>query len=191
MAVTQAAPGQSGRLFVLCGPSGVGKDTLLDLALPQTSARLLPSCVSRPARSNEVDGVDAHFYTRAHMQHMIDSGDLLEWAEYSGNLYGTLRAPVVDALANQERVVLRVTLAGMRSVRRAFPDTVTIFIAPPHLDILRRRLHARGTETEQSINRRLHAAAQEMTAAPEFDHVIVNDDLAYATHELIQLLAEA
>jgi guanylate kinase len=179
---------RTGHVFVVCGPSGVGKDTLLDRALPQTPARLLPSCVSRPQRATETEGVDAYFHTRLTMQRMIDTNDLLEWAEYAGNLYGTPRAPVDEALAGGDTVVLRVTLAGMRSIRSALPEVTTIFIAPRSLDVLKERLIARGTDTPEAITQRLHAAEQELAAIPEFDHVIVNDDLITATHQLVSLL---
>lgn len=183
------APARTGHVFVVCGPSGVGKDTLLNLALPQTPARLLPSCVSRPPRTTETTGVDAHFCTRFKMRQMIANEELLEWAEYSGNLYGTPRAPVEHALRHGEKVVLRVTLAGMRSIRNALPGASTIFIAPRSMDVLKERLAARGTDSPQAIAQRLHAAEREMAAIPEFDHVIVNDDLTTATNEMIALLS--
>ena len=180
-----------GRLVVLAGPSAVGKSSVvreLRTRLPELVFSV--SATTRDPRPGEVDGKDYRFTSREEFQRMIDSGELLEWAEIHGGLQrsGTPAAPVEAALVAGHPVLVEVDLAGARAVRRARPDAVLVFLAPPSWEVLVDRLTGRGTESEAAIARRLETARVEMDARDEFDVVIVNDDVDRATDELVSLL---
>jgi len=146
------------------------------------------SDTTRAPRPGEVDGVSYHFVTQARFRQLIDQGGLLEWAQYTGTYYGTPRQPVLDALASGQTVLLEIDLDGARQVRSNHPAAVLVFIAPPSLAELERRLRERGTDSEQQIEARLAKATVEMAAEDEFDHVIINDDLTAAVDDLVNFL---
>ena len=182
-----------GRLFVLSGPSGVGKSTVLARV-----RSLLPglwysvSATTRAMRPGEVDGVNYHFVTQDRFQELIRTGRLLEHARFAGNWYGTPRDPVEERLAAGEDVLLEIEVQGARQVRAApglGPEAVLIFLAPPSVDELNRRLVGRGTEDPATIEARLAAARDELAAEPEFDHTLVNTDVRTAAAGLVQLVA--
>ncbi len=182
-----------GRLFVLSGPSGVGKSTVLARV-----RSLLPglwysvSATTRAMRPGEVDGVNYHFVTQDRFQELIRTGRLLEHARFAGNWYGTPRDPVEARLAAGEDVLLEIEVQGARQVRAApglGPEAVLIFLAPPSVDELNRRLVGRGTEDPATIEARLAAARDELAAEPEFDHTLVNTDVRTAAAGLVQLVA--
>jgi guanylate kinase len=179
-------------MFVITGPSGVGKGTLiarLRERLPELE--LSVSATTRPPRPGERDGVNYHFLTPEQFQAHVESGDFLEHATYSGNRYGTLRSEVDGPLREDRPVVLEIEVQGARQVRRAVPDAVAVFIAPPSIEALRERLLHRGTDTPEQVEERMRTAELELDARAEFAHVVVNDELDRALQELIQIVRTA
>jgi guanylate kinase len=184
-----AARPASARLTVLSGPSGVGKDSVIELIRVRSPwVRLSVSVTTRRKRDYEIDGTHYHFVTRAEFERMVAAGELLEWAEFAGNLYGTPRAQVEGYLAQGIPVLLKIDIQGARQVRAAMPGAQLIFLAPPSLEELQARLVGRGTEDPEMIKRRLEHAHEEMEAAAEFDRVIVNDSIERAADQLVGLL---
>jgi guanylate kinase len=139
-------------------------------------------------RDYEVDGVDYYFVTRTQFERMVAAGELLEWAEFAGNLYGTPRGPVEARLREGKPVLLKIDLQGARQVRAAMPDAQLVFLAPPSVEELKRRLIGRGTDDEATVRRRLLHADEELAAESEFDVTIVNDFVERAAAELVGLL---
>ena len=173
------------KVFVIAGPSGVGKGTLIRALRDRIpSLELSVSATTREPRPGEEDGVAYHFLTAAEFERRIAAGDFVEWAEYSGNRYGTLRSELDRRLAQGISVVLEIEVQGARQVREKMPEAVQIFIAPPSRETLRTRLVGRGTDTPQQVARRLQTADAELAAQPEFRYVVVNDRLEDAVAEL-------
>ncbi|ABD00807.1 guanylate kinase [Thermostichus sp. MS-CIW-21] len=182
-------PATRGRLVVLTGPSGVGKGTLVS-QLRQRHPELYfsVSVTTRPPRPGEQEGVNYYFRTREEFLNLIEADELLEWAQYAGNFYGTPREIVFQKLSQGQDVLLEIELAGARQVRQQCPDAIRIFLSPPSLEELERRIRERGQDSEASIQRRLQQARKELDAKDEFDYVIVNDNLEQALQELEALL---
>ena len=184
-------------LFVISGPSGVGKGTLCRLLLQSLSLplSLSVSATTRAMRPGEADGVDYHFKTREAFEAMINQpGALLEWAEYNGQYYGTPRAAIEERLQNNFSVLLEIETQGAMKIREyresgLLPQTRLIFIEPPSVEILEQRLRGRMTNSDEDIERRLLIARQELALSGEFDHVIVNDALESAYQQLLALIA--
>lgn len=182
--------GRRGILFVFTGASGVGKGSLRAAAADALAAVTYSvSATTRPRRPGETEGVDYHFLERDAFEAMVARGAFLEHADYVGDLYGTPAAPVDAALAEGRDVLLEIELAGARQVKAARPEAVMIFIAPPSLAELERRLRGRGTDGEAKIQRRLARAREEIRALREFDYLIVNDRLEAAAETLRAVLA--
>ena len=184
----QATP----KVFVITGPSGVGKGTLIRGVLERVPGlELSVSATTRPPRPGERDGVDYHFMTPEEFEAHVAAGDFVEHAEYSGNRYGTLRSELERRLADGEGVVLEIEIQGARQVRSAMPESVAVFIAPPTREALRTRLLSRGTDSPEQVDARLRTAERELEAQPEFSHVVVNDRLEQATEELMGIVRAA
>jgi guanylate kinase len=174
-----------GKVFVITGPSGVGKGTLIERLLERIpDLELSVSATTRPPRAGEVDGRDYHFLTPEEFERRVETGDFLEHATYIGHRYGTLREEVERRLEEGRSVVLEIEVQGARQVRDAMPEAVQIFIAPPDPKALRNRLEARGTDSPEAIERRLRTAEIELEAQGEFPHVVVNDEVQKASSEL-------
>jgi len=177
-------------VFVITGPSGVGKGTLirgLRERLPRLE--LSVSATTRPPRPGERDGVDYHFLSNERFDELLAAGQFVEHADYAGRRYGTLRSELDGRIGRGVPVVLEIEVQGARQVRSAMPEAVQVFIAPPSLATLRERLLGRGTDEQEEVQRRLRVAEEELAAQPEFAHVVVNDELVRATDELYAIVA--
>ena len=186
------AVGTTSKVFVITGPSGVGKGTLIRGLLERMpELELSVSATTRDPRPGEGDGVDYHFLTPEQFEARVNAGDFVEHADYSGNRYGTLRSELERLLGPGAGVVLEIEVQGARQVRSAMPDAVAVFIAPPSESALRVRLVGRGTDSPEQVDQRLRTAEQELQAQPEFAHVVVNDRLEQATDELVEIVRAA
>lgn len=180
------------RLTVLSGPSGVGKGTVVAKVrelYPHVWVSV--SCTTRRPRPGERNGVHYWFVTRERFAELVAADELLEHAEFAGNLYGTPRAPVAERLLTGEPTLLEIDLQGARQVRAAMPEAQFVFLAPPSWEELERRLSGRGTEPSEVVAARLEQARIELAAADEFDVVVVNDDVGRAAKELVALIEVA
>jgi guanylate kinase len=173
------------KVFVITGPSGVGKGTLISQLVRRIPGlELSVSATTREPRLGEVNGRDYHFLGGEEFDRRARNGEFLEHATYSGNRYGTLRGEVERGLAEGRSVVLEIEVQGARQVRAAMPESVQVFIAPPHPAALRQRLEARGTDSGGAIDERLRTAELELAAQEEFEHVVVNDEVDAAAAKL-------
>ncbi|MDP9295389.1 MAG: guanylate kinase [Actinomycetota bacterium] len=178
-----------GRLFVISGPSGVGKGTVVrELLRRDPSLAYSVSAKTRRPRAGEVDGREYRFMSEADFDRLVEDDAFLEWAEMFGHRSGTLSAPVEEALAEGRNVILEIDVQGAATVKERVPDAVLVFITPPSRSELVRRLRARGTENEEDFERRLAAVDREMAAADLFDRVVVNDDLERGVAEVAGIL---
>lgn len=176
---------QKGTLFVLTGPSGVGKGTLLSNVLPQLDSLFLSvSATTREPRPGERDGVHYYFLSQEQFRSRIADGAFLEHAQFSGNYYGTPSAPIDEHLSRGEDVVLEIEVQGAMQIREKRPDAAMIFVAPPDFPTLEARLRGRQTEAEDAIALRLETAKHELQQIPKFDYVVINDELSRAEEEL-------
>ena len=180
------------RVFVITGPSGVGKGTLIrELCERVPEVELSISATTREPRRGEEDGVDYHFLPREDFDRRVERGDFLEWATYSGNRYGTLRSEVERRTDRGAPVVLEIEVQGARQVRETMPEAVRIFVEPPSPEVLRERLEGRGTDQPEVIERRLEEARKELRARDEFGHRVINDDVDRAANELAGIVRSA
>lgn len=176
---------EKGRLIVISGPSGAGKSTVVFKAIEgRNDISFSTSVTTRKPRPGEVDGREYFFVDLERFQEMLDNDELLEHAVYVANSYGTPRAYVEQKLESGLNVLLDIEIQGARQVSEKMPDAVKIFIVPPSMDELRRRLEGRGTDTARAIEARLIRARQECDEADFYDYIIVNDDLEKAAREL-------
>ena len=183
---------QKGKLFVFAAPSGAGKTTLVHAVVTKhPELRFSISYTTRKPRRNEADGVDYLFVTKDEFMRLRDAGEMLEFAEVFDNYYATSRRQVEKHLADNRNVVLEIDWQGARQVRESMPECVTIFILPPSVEELERRLRDRRTDSTEVIERRLRDALSDMSHWDEFDHVIINDDLNRAISDLEDVLAGA
>lgn len=173
------------KLFVISGSSGVGKGTVLKGFLNKNPHFMLSiSCTTRAPREGEVDGVNYFFLSREDFQHCIDNDKFLEWAEFAGNRYGTKKKYIKQCLEDGKDIILEIDTKGALQVKEKMPEAVLIFICPPSLEALEKRLRGRQTEDEATIQKRLHEVKEELKRAENFDYKIVNDDLERAILEL-------
>jgi len=181
---------QKGKLFVFAAPSGAGKTTLVQaITRKHPQIRFSISYTTRRPRRNEADGVDYLFVTKREFMRLRDQGEMLEYAEVFDNYYATSRSQVEEHLADNRNVILEIDWQGARQVRDSMPECVTIFILPPSVEELERRLRDRRTDAPEIIERRLRDALSDMSHWDEFDHVIINDDLNRAIDDLEAVLA--
>lgn len=177
------------RLFVISGPSGAGKGTLVSAVREERpDLGLTVSATTRPPRPHDIPDVSYHFLSEEEFDRRIKRGDFLEWADVHGHKYGTLRSEVDGLMAAGKSVILEIDVQGAFNVRRIYPDAVLVFIEPPSLEVLEQRLRGRGTEDESSIELRLANARHEMDLAKDYDARVVNDDLATAVRDLANVL---
>lgn len=174
-----------GKTFIICGPSGVGKGTVVSRLL-ETDPTLYfsVSATTRAPRAGEEDGVHYHFLTRERFQEWIDAGDFLEHAQFVGNFYGTPRRYVDEAMDQGRDVLLDIEIQGAEQIHRKRPEAVRIYIAPPSWEELERRLTGRGTEDTEKIRSRLARGREEFAAARDFDYLVINDTVDHAVAEI-------
>ncbi len=180
---------KSGLLIILSGPSGSGKGTIIKRLLAERDDTVLSiSATTRAPRPGEVDGVHYYFKTREEFENMIANGALLEYAEYNGNYYGTPEEPIKKLLSQGKNVILEIEVQGAEQVMNHRSDLVSIFITIPSVEELYRRLHDRGTETEETVCRRMAIAQRELARAFRYDYVVLNDEVELAVNRIITII---
>lgn len=180
---------RKGCLIVVSGPSGTGKGTVCgEFLRARKEISYSISATTRSPREGEQDGVNYYFLSRAEFERMIEKGELLEWAEVYGNYYGTPLKKIEERLAEGRDILLEIDTQGALNVQKKFPDGVYVFILPPSIDELARRLRGRGTDTEDVVSRRLAAAASEIAIAKEYAFAIVNDKVENAVRTLAAIV---
>lgn len=178
-----------GVLLVFSGPSGSGKGTILNRVLKERNDTVVSiSATTRAPREGEQNGVQYFFKTRQEFESMIANNELLEWAQYSDNYYGTPKAFLEENLSQGRNVVLEIEVQGAHKVFEAFPDVASVFICIPSLEILEQRLRGRGTETDEVVRKRMAAAAGELRCAADYQYIVMNDNLDRAVHEIHAIL---
>ncbi len=178
-----------GGVFLLSGPSGSGKDTLLSALFAAHPELLFSiSSITRPMREGEREGEKYHFITRERFENMIEQDELLEYNIFVDNYYGTPRKPVEEALQSGKDMIIEVDVNGAAQIRRKLPDAVSVFVMPPSLAELKRRLSSRGTETDELIQKRLQCALDEIARAVEYDYIVVNNEIATAAEQLYAII---
>lgn len=180
-----------GLLIVYAGASGVGKGTIMkELLKSNPNFKLSVSATTRSPRPGETNGVEYHFVSKDEFKELIDNDGLLEYATYCNNFYGTPKKAVFDMLQSGIDVFLEIEIKGFLQIKEKYPECVTIFLLPPSIEELERRLTGRGTETEEVIRQRLDTAKSELTYADKFDYNVINDDVDRAKNEIIGIISE-
>ncbi len=182
----------NGKLIIVSGPSGSGKDTVLSEVFKlHPEIRLSISSITRAMREGEVQDGKYHFISKEEFEAAIENNDMLEYNVYLGNYYGTPKKPVEDAIKDDAEIILEVDVNGFRSVKKQFPDAISIFIMPPSFKALETRLSGRGTESRDQIDGRLKIALNEINYANEYDYIVVNDDLKDAVNDVISVIVSS
>lgn len=178
-----------GILFVLSGPSGIGKGTVVRCLAERTKNLVLSTSVTtRSPRVGEKDGVDYFFRTREEFDEMVKNSEFLEYAEYCGNFYGTPKSNLFSLINDGKDVLLEIEVKGGSQVKSRFPGSVTIFVLPPSMDILRRRLMDRGSESQEAVENRLRKAEKEISFAPSYDYIVTNDCLSKCVDDVVEII---
>ena len=178
-----------GNIYIISGPSGSGKDTILKEVLKIRSDVFFSiSHITRNMRVGEVEGEKYHFISREEFEEQLAKNAFLEYNEYSGNYYGTPKAPIEEHLSKGDDVVIECDVNGASALRDILPDVISVFIMPPSFEVLRKRLEGRGTETTEQVERRMNEALNEIRRAVEYDYIVVNDDLESAVEDFLTVL---
>ena len=177
-----------GNLFVISGPSGTGKGTVCEEILKKEKIYLSVSATSRDRRNNETEGVTYNYVTRTQFENMIKNNQMLEWAEYSGNYYGTPKKNVESLLNEGKNVLLEIEPQGALKVKQLMPEAILIFLIPPSMKELKKRLSLRGRETTEQIKERLAAAVWEMRQASKYNEIVVNDNLELCVERIAEII---
>lgn len=171
----------SGVLIILSGPSGSGKDTVLNkLTENRDDIKISISMTTRQKRNDEIDGLNYYFVSREYFEKKITDNNMLEYAEYADNLYGTPKAPVDEMLRNGKAVILKIEVQGAEKIRKIYPEVISIFLMPPSVRVLEERLRGRNSEDEETLNHRLVIAREEIRRASEYDYIVINDTVENA-----------
>lgn len=171
----------SGVLIILSGPSGSGKDTVLNkLTENRDDIKISISMTTRQKRNDEIDGLNYYFVNREYFEKKIADNNMLEYAEYADNLYGTPKAPVDEMLRNGKAVILKIEVQGAEKIRKIYPEVISIFLMPPSVRVLEERLRGRNSEDEETLNHRLVIAREEIRRASEYDYIVINDTVENA-----------
>lgn len=179
----------AGFLLIFSGPSGSGKDTVLQEILKRDDKTVVSiSMTTREPRPNEADGRDYYFVTKEEFEKHIENDEMLEWAKYDENYYGTPKAPVMKWIDEGKTVVLEIEVQGADKIRQKYPEVRSMFLMPPSIHVLEERLRARHTNTEEDIQRRLEAAKGEISRANDYDYIIVNNRLEDAVEDAIEII---
>lgn len=178
------------KIYVVSGPSGSGKGTVLKALKARPDVFYSVSATTRAPRDGERDGIDYHFITKETFSEWLERDEFIEHAEYVGNYYGTPISPIRDNLAIGKDVIIEIEVQGFLQITQKLPEAETIFIMPPSVEELERRLRGRGTDSEEKIIDRLETARREMTYADKYDHIIVNDELTKAVNELLEIMGK-
>ncbi|HOJ33471.1 MAG TPA: guanylate kinase [Candidatus Hydrogenedentes bacterium] len=182
---------KNGKIFIISGPSGSGKHAIIKELIDKDPRLVLSiSATTRPARPGEVNGKDYYFLSQEEFSKKIENNEFVEWAQVHGYRYGTLRAELLRHIESGKDVILQVDVQGMRGLKQADLDTITIFIVPPSLEELRKRLNKRGTESEEALAIRLANAQHELNAQRDYDYIVVNDVLPKAVEEVQRIIEE-
>jgi len=182
----------AGNVFMVVAPSGAGKSSLVNALLARDPTLCLSvSCTTRAPRAGETEGKDYRFVSKTQFDAMLQQQLLLEWAEVHGNFYGTPRDKIDQAVAFGQDILLEIDWQGARQVKRLFPEAIGVFILPPSIATLRERLTQRGQDEDAVIERRIEAASEEISHAPEFEYVIINQDFSIALTQLTQIIEMA
>ncbi|MDO4530667.1 MAG: guanylate kinase [Bacillota bacterium] len=179
---------KQGILLIISGPSGAGKGTIVGKLCEKDDFSLSISATTRKPRDYEEDGVHYFFHTREEFEQMRDRKELLEWAEFCGNYYGTPRKYVTEQLMAGNNVILEIEVQGALQVKEIYPEGVLVFMVPPNLEELGRRLTNRGTEDKETINLRLRRALEEMELVEKYDYLVINDTVEEATANILTIV---
>ncbi len=178
-----------GILIVLSGPSGTGKDSILrELKNLRTDFEISVSCTTRKPRVGEIDGKDYYFLTKDEFKQKVDAGDMLEWATFCGNYYGTPKHELEDRLDAGLNIILEIEVNGAEQVIRNSSEAVSIFVLPPSVRVLKERLKNRGLDSEEAIEMRTKEAEREIALAENYDYVVVNDDLKECASDISKII---
>ncbi len=180
---------KDGLLILFSGPSGVGKDTVLDVVLNKNKdLQKSISLTTRNIRENETDGKDYYFISVPEFEKMIADGEVLEYAQYGSNFYGTPKGPVDKWLSEGKNVILKIEVQGAENIKKLYPDSVGIFLLPPSMDVLESRLRSRGTEDEDDVKKRLEIAQNEMRKSKNYDYFVINEDIDCASNDVLTII---